>query len=161
SLRPYQVTNPFAVKDSNNDWYCQVSSNARPSEEPANFVFEIWSSTDRSNPANQKRIMPGFEGIPMAAILSKTSGPLALFAPPEPEVHQNIIEGPRQSGYSGSGATVHAKSVQQVNATNAFVEAQMGEGIPGGTGPWGGGTNYGQFIIALAFRHVANNALIY
>lgn len=71
SMKEPAPTNVEITKDANSDWIIKAQIVPGP---PDTMSVEIWSSTDRSNPANRKRTLTATPGTTQAAILASTDG---------------------------------------------------------------------------------------
>lgn len=71
SLKEPQPTNVVITKDANSDWLIQAGIRQGA---PDTMSVEIWTSADRSNPANRKRTLIATPGTTQAALLASTDG---------------------------------------------------------------------------------------
>jgi len=71
SLAPPQVTDPLITKDALSDWRIAFSMEDAP---PNTASVEIWTSPDRTDPANRKRTLIATPGSTQAALLAGTTG---------------------------------------------------------------------------------------
>lgn len=71
SLAPAQVTDVLITKDALSDWRIAFSMEDAP---PNTASVEVWTSADRTNPANRKRTLIATPGTTQAALLAGTTG---------------------------------------------------------------------------------------
>ncbi len=73
SVRPLAPIDARINFDASDDLLVQFTD-PDPDEGPANYAVEIWTSPDRSNPANRKRTIPVTTGSSHAVLLHSTEG---------------------------------------------------------------------------------------
>jgi len=74
TLRARKVMGIVVNRDASADFMIQFIGDPRPSEVPEDYAVEIWKDTDRSNPANRKRILPITSGTSHAVLLRVSQG---------------------------------------------------------------------------------------
>lgn len=69
NVRPRKVTDVVILTDDSDDTLISFVGHPRTRELPDLYTVEVWTSTDRNNPANRKRVLPLTTGTTHAALL--------------------------------------------------------------------------------------------